>query len=381
MTGRVVLWVQHLLGTGHLRRSAAIARATAAKGLDVAVLSGGMPVPHLDLGAARLVQLTPLRAIDESFSGLALASGDAATPRDLEKRRDEALAAMAAAKPDLLITETFPFGRRQLRNEALALIQHAREGGATTAASVRDILQRQTKPGRHEEMLALALEYIDHVMVHGDPRLAPLDLTFPLASGLGERLNYTGYIAGKAAQHKAGGPGDGEIIVSVGGGATGAPLLAAALDARAAATAARDRVWRLLVGHDLLAGDLAPRLTDPPPGVNVEPARPDFTALLANCAVSVSQAGYNTAVDILAAGARSVLVPFARGGETEQRDRAERLADLGVAIMVEEAALSPERLAAAVDDALAGTPPDPAGFDLDGAAKSAALIAAWASRG
>ncbi|MEM7119969.1 MAG: glycosyltransferase [Pseudomonadota bacterium] len=381
MTGRVVLWVQHLLGTGHLRRSAAIARATAAQGLDVTLLSGGMPVPHLDLGAARLVQLTPLRAIDESFSGLALASGDAATPRDLDTRRDEARALMETTKPDLLITETFPFGRRQLRDEALALIERARAGGATTAVSVRDILQRQTKPGRYEEMLALALRHIDHVMVHGDPRLVPFDLTFPLAGQLGERLRYTGYIAGKTARREAGGPGDGEIIVSVGGGATGAPLLAAALDARAAAAAAGNRVWRLLVGHDLMAGDLASRLTDPPSGVVVEEARPDFAALLANCAVSVSQAGYNTAVDILAAGARSVLVPFARGGETEQRDRAERLADLGVAIMVEEAALSPERLAAAVDDALAGAPPDPAGFDLDGAAKSAALITEWASRG
>lgn len=381
MTGRVVLWVQHLLGTGHLRRSAAIARTAADMGLDVTVLSGGMPVPHLDVGAARLVQLTPLRAIDESFSGLALASGDAATPRDLEKRRDEALAALAAAEPDLLITETFPFGRRQLRAEALSLIEHARDIGATTAVSVRDILQRQTKPGRYEEMLALALEHADHIMVHGDPRLVPFDLTFPLAAELGDRLAYTGYIAGRAARRQTGGPGDGEIIVSVGGGATGAPLLAAALDARAAATVAGERVWRLLVGHDLATGDMAPRLADPPPGVIVEAARPDFAALLANCAVSVSQAGYNTAVDILAAGARSVLVPFARGGETEQRDRAERLAALGVAIMVEETALSPERLAAAVDDALASAPPDPAGFDLDGAAKSAALIAAWASRG
>ena len=381
MTGHVTLWVQHLLGTGHLRRCAAIAKATADKGLEVTVLSGGMPVPHLDVGTARLVQLSPLRAVDETFSGLALASGTLATPDDLDRRRTEALAALAAAGPDLLITETFPFGRRQLRDEALALIKHARENGATTAVSVRDILQRQTKAGRYEEMLALALEHADHVMVHGDPSLAPFDLTFPLAAQLGERLDYTGYIAGKAARRQTDGPGDGEIVVSVGGGATGAPLLAAALDARAAAKAAGDRVWRLLVGHDLAAGALAPRLADPPPGVIVEAARPDFAALLANCAVSVSQAGYNTVVDILAAGARSVLVPFARGGETEQRDRAERLADLGVAIMVEETALSPERLAAAVDAALGNAPPDPAKFDLDGAARSASLIDAWTRRG
>ena len=381
MTARVVLWVQHLLGTGHLRRCAAIARAAADRGLQVTVLSGGLPVPHLDLGRARLVQLTPLRAIDETFSGLAVASGDAATADDLERRRDEALAAFDMADPDLLITETYPFGRRQLRDEALALVERAHDRGAVTAVSVRDILQRQTKSGRYDDMLALALEHFDHVMVHGDPRLVPFDVTFPPADRLGERLDYTGYIAGRRARRQTGGPGDGEVVVSVGGGATGGPLLAAALDARADAAKAGDMVWRLLVGHDLIAGDLASRLADPPPGVIVEQARPDFPDLLVNCAVSVSQAGYNTVVDILAAGSRAVLVPFARGGETEQQDRAKRLADLGVAIMVEEISLSPARLAAAVDEALGNTAPDPDRFDLDGAAASGDLIAAWVGRG
>ena len=49
-----------------------------------------------------------------------------------------------------------------------------------------------------------------------------------------------------------------------------------------------------------------------------ERVRDDFTTLLRNCAVSVSQAGYNTTLEILDAGARAVLVPFAGGAETEQ---------------------------------------------------------------
>src|SRR6185436_5532089 len=90
-----------------------------------------------------------------------------------------------------------------------------------------------------------------------------------------------------------------------------------------------------------------------PSWVTVEPARRDFRGLLARSAVSVSQAGYNTIVDLLAAGARPVLVPFATERETEQTLRAERLAQKGLARVLPESALTPDRLAAFVAETLA----------------------------
>src|SRR5207302_1427876 len=63
MNRRVFFYVQHLLGIGHLRRAATLARAMAAAGLDVLLVSGGAPVP-LDIGRARLRQLPPVRARD-----------------------------------------------------------------------------------------------------------------------------------------------------------------------------------------------------------------------------------------------------------------------------------------------------------------------------
>ena len=41
---RVFFYVQHLLGIGHLRRAATLARALAAGGFDVLLVSGGAPV-------------------------------------------------------------------------------------------------------------------------------------------------------------------------------------------------------------------------------------------------------------------------------------------------------------------------------------------------
>ena len=62
-----------------------------------------------------------------------------------------------------------------------------------------------------------------------------------------------------------------------------------------------------------------------PPGCTLERHRPDLAALMGRCEVSVSQAGYNTVVEGLAAGARMVLVPFAGGVEDEQEQRTRRL--------------------------------------------------------
>ena len=55
-----------------------------------------------------------------------------------------------------------------------------------------------------------------------------------------------------------------------------------------------------------------------PGAFTVERHRADFVDLLGNCRVSISQAGYNTTMEILSCGARAVLVPFGGGAEIEQ---------------------------------------------------------------
>ena len=49
---RVMVYVQHLLGIGHLKRAATIARAIAASGCETTVVSGGLTVEFIDYGAA-----------------------------------------------------------------------------------------------------------------------------------------------------------------------------------------------------------------------------------------------------------------------------------------------------------------------------------------
>jgi predicted glycosyltransferase len=74
------------------------------------------------------------------------------------------------------------------------------------------------------------------------------------------------------------------------------------------------------------------------------------------------------------AGCRSLLVPFAAGGETEQTRRALMLEELGLATVLTEQDLTPEGLAHAIEQALAGPPPASHRLDLEGARRSAQIL-------
>ncbi|MEO1102876.1 MAG: glycosyltransferase, partial [Pseudomonadota bacterium] len=97
--------------------------------------------------------------------------------------------------------------------------------------------------------------------------------------------------------------------------------------------------------------------------------------LIGRARLSISQAGYNTVLDVLCAGPRMIFLPFAVHEETEQTDRAAALAARGLATVLAESA-SPETLASAVAQALAGPLPVPPAIDRDGASHSARILKA-----
>lgn len=375
MTGaRVFFWVQHLLGIGHLRRAALLAAAMAESGFDVLLVSGGLPVRHLDPGRARFAQLPPVKAADRRFSALVDGAGRPLDAAFDAARRRRLMDLFHGHRPDAVITEMFPFGRRRFRAELLPLLDAARRRRPRPAVfcSVRDVLTAKAAPERHREMAALAHARFDCVMVHGDRALIPFDATFPETARIAGRLHYTGYVAPPPPAGRPAGTA-GAVVVSTGGGAVGQRLLETALAARPLSRLA-EAPWRLLAGEALGPAAFARLRARARAGVTVERARPDFPALLAGAALSISQAGYNTVADLLRARVPTVLVPFAEARETEQTVRAQALAARGLARVVAPERLSPARLAAAVDDALAAGPPAESGVRLDGAATAVRLL-------
>jgi predicted glycosyltransferase len=368
---RILVYVQHLLGAGHLIRSMSLAEALSQSGFDVLLVSGGFPVERHVRGYLHY-QLPPTRAIEGDFTRLVDQQGCPINDDWRDHRAAQLLAEVDRFRPGLIITETFPFGRRQFRFELQPLIHWVKSRkNVYLMASVRDVLQRRTEP-RDRLTLETIHKYYDAVLVHADDRLFKLDASFSLSYEIEEKLIYTGYIHHSEtnitpSDQLESSDGEGEIIVSGGSGTVSARLIETARRARALSSA-RSHVWRLLTGRNQ-----STLKETAEPGIIIEPNRADFFSLLRRCALSVSQAGYNTTLDVLASGARSLMVPFAGDGETEQNDRAQALARAGRLIQIPESELSPKRLAYAIDRALEMTPVK-LELNLDGANQSARLI-------
>lgn len=373
----VMLYVQNLLGIGHLRRAAAVARALANVGADVAFVSGGMPVPHLPLGGAKMVQLPPIRTEDGNFKVLL---DEADTPIDdafRDARRDRLLALFEELRPAALITELFPFGRRQMRFELLPLLERAQEAPwrPLVFSSMRDILVTKPRRDRNQEIVDTLNAFYDGALIHSDPELIRLERTFPMATEIAVEQHYTGYVvnADDIAVPEIDPAATGEVLVSAGGGAVGGGFMSAVARMIADLPLA-DRRWRLVTGHHMPTAAVAEIEAAVPRHAMIERSVPNLPELMAGAALSVSQAGYNTLLELLAARTRAVVVPYEGGVETEQRLRADLLADVGALEVVAEENLTAETLGAAMERARGRSRDAVPSVDLDGARKTAAFI-------
>jgi predicted glycosyltransferase len=359
VTCRVMFYVQHLLGIGHVKRASLIARAMAQAGLDVSIAIGGREVPSVDFSGCTRILLPSVHAADESFKTLLDEAGKPIDDEWRDNRARRLIVEYEALRPHVLMLELFPFGRRMFSFELLPLLTAARASAPSyIVCSLRDILVRKPDASFNRRTVAFARTWFDRILVHGDPKLVAIEASFPEMAEISDKLTYTGYVV-EMSEPVASEPqspiGNGEVIVSVGGGAVGLPLLRAAIEAKPLSRLA-NTTWRLITGPNLPDDAFAALAWSPPPGVIVERWRADLPALFRSCAVSVSQAGYNTVMDLLRARARAVLIPFAAGGESEQTMRADALARRGLVVSIEAATLSPKILADAIDKALTLAP-------------------------
>lgn len=374
-----MFYAQHLLGVGHIKRASVIARAMAAHGLDVWVVLGGPHVEGIRFDGCARVLLPPIQAADAGFSRLVDEGGAPVNDALREARVTRLLRELAAVQPDVLLIEQFPFGRRAFRFELMPLLTAARiqRKRPRCISSVRDVLVHKASATRRQEMVTLARTWFHRVLVHGDPELIPIQASLPEAEDIAPLIRYTGYVIepALAAIGDAEETGQGEIIVSAGGGAVGASLIETALAARPL-TCVATQPWRLICGPNMPQSVFTRLAWESPPGVIVERWRRDLPLLLRNCVLSISQAGYNTVMDVIQARARAVVVPFAEGNQTEQEFRARVFANRGLLTLVDPAALSPETLAQAVNHAL-DVEPASVVINVSGAEATAREVAAF----
>ncbi len=381
---KILVYCQHVLGIGHLARTMGILAAL--QGHEVVLVLGG-PDAALRLPAhVRVVRLPALR-MDASFSGLRAVAADRDLAGIREERKTRLLEVFARFRPRVLLVELFPFGRNSFRFELEPLLEAARQrSGCRVACSVRDILVERDNREKFEQRVVRRLNrWFDLLLIHSDPDLVPLDLTFGRMGDIRIPVRYTGFICrrpGPGARARIRGrlalePGQRLVVASAGGGSVGHRLLAATLAAHRRATAgARLQVFTgpyleepLFTGLQHQAGATA----------RVERFSDHFPDWLAAADLSISMGGYNTTLDAIAAGCPALIHPFAQN--REQRLRARLLGTRAPLFLLEDHDLEPARLARIMEERLAerdgtGTGPQApgAGIRLDGGPAAARIL-------
>src|SRR6185369_14542466 len=192
------------------------------------------------------------------------------------------------------------------------------------------LVSRESDREFNDRAATWANEFFDVVLIHSDPSFARFEESFHSNVPLQVPIKYTGFVVPTSA------PTQPEInrkriIVSAGGGIAGEPLLRLAIEAHDYLQEDPEVEMKVIAGPFLSEESWrALRLL----ARNRKQLRlvrqvPDLCGELSGAAVSISQAGYNTCLDVLRAKVPSILIPFAKEDEDEQRRRALRLQDLG----------------------------------------------------
>ncbi|MEO0458170.1 MAG: glycosyltransferase [Cyanobacteria bacterium P01_A01_bin.114] len=378
---KIMVYCQHLAGMGHLVRSTEIIRSLV-RDFKVCFVNGGQPVPQFDLPSDAETLYLPglwqdgreLKSVDESKSLEEVKS----------QRKQRLLEVFDQFQPDCLITECFPFSKLKMKFELIPLLERVRASSHPTqvVCSLRDLVM--TQPMGHDAWLRrvdhvcqTVNQFYDAVFFHGDATLLRLEDCFPQINNLRCDLVYTGYVAQSPPEQSLltaddiAGLSDKtpSIVASVGGGRHGYEPLRAIIEASPLLAKTLPHQIYAFAGPFMPEEDFARLHQAAANQTNVTLRR--FTSRLIDylekADLSVSLGGYNTTMNLLRTGVRSLVLPsLSKDQNNEQYIRAHKLAEMGVLDLLEPEDLAPERLVQAMTACL-GRAPVSYGFNLQGA--------------
>lgn len=381
----LLFYCQQSEGVGQLVRYFALGTRLSDE-FDVAILTSGPTPPEIVVPQSiRLLQLQPI-AVDID-SSVVSPEDRQALKESLKSRRKTILETCSALKPRVLVIELFPFGRRNLEDELLPLIEHARKensGDALVLCSLRDMLvgDRRGQQQRDDEIAGMLEKYFDAVLVHSDPVFARLEEFFQPQNALSTPVHYTGFVVPGDGARQAAGKRQESVLVSAGAGMVGMPLFRAAVEAHRILWDVERLPMTIIAGPLLPAGEwldlqeVARRL----PGLTLKKTVSNLGDEIGKVHWSVSQCGYNTAMQILVSGTSAIFVPYSSGRKMEQIDRAQRLAHRGASRLLMPHHLNGASLANEIQQ-LTAFDPRPTDFNFDGADNTAMMIRNMAHSG
>jgi predicted glycosyltransferase len=386
---RVLIYSHDSFGLGHLRRCRAIAHSLveADSSLSVLILSGSPIIGSFDFRSR--VDFVRVPGVIKLRNGEYVSLNVHIDIEETLAMRSSIIRHTADIfDPDLLIVDKEPLG---LRGEVRQTLDLLRDRGAPLILGLRDVMDDptalETEWERKNAVPALS-EYYDELWVYGLPQICDPLAGIDLPASVRHRMVYTGYLRRQigegAANFEARGFTDGDfLLVTAGGGGDG-----------------DDMIDWVLAAYEHDPGGLPPALIVFGPfmlperqaAYNMRAARLSkvraitfdsrLEALMARAAGVVAMGGYNTFCEILSFDKPALILPRTVP-RLEQFIRAERAADLGlVAMLADEQARDPARMAAALLQLTQQAPPSAVVVPglLDGMANVNRLAQKWLHR-
>ncbi len=352
---KIMFYCQYHLGMGHLVRSLEILRFLA-KDFKVCFVKAGWEVEGFEVPPAVEVVTLPLLLSENRQVKVADNSQNLEEIKEL--RKNKLLKVFEQFKPDCLITEGYPFKKHQFEFELIPLLETVRAAGLGTkiVCSLRDIVMARYYQNRAEvteKICQLMNQYFDLLLVHSDPKFHSLEESFSRIKDIKSEICYTGYVAQSPPEYPAIANEDfislkmkkPMILVSVGGGQLGHDLLNAIIEVSPI-------IEKLLSHHiQVFTGPFIPndkflqlqKAAANLSNLTLRKYTPHLLAYMEKAQLSISLCGYNTTMNLLRTGVRSMIFPSNK--DWEQKIRAEKLEKLGLAEVIYPQDLTPDRLA------------------------------------
>jgi len=382
---KIIFYCQYVWGMGHLVRSLEFARALA--GHDVTLVAGGQEM-EMDLPAhVNLVRL-PTLYMDELFTTLIAGEPGRGVAAIQQDRRKILQGLFEGRRPDVFIVELYPFGRSMFGFELDPLLEDIRRhryGPVRTVCSLRDILVEKKDPAAYEKRVLKKLNTgFDLLLVHSDEHLLRLDDTFSRVADIEIPVFYTGFIT-RPADPAAGGrlrrelglaAGDKLIVASAGGGRSGYRLMGAVIEACRLLGDRQPIRLEAFAGPFMEADEYESLARRSAPGLRIRRYTRRLVDYLWAADLSVSLAGYNTCMDLLATGVVSLVCPYSR--QQEQPLRVEKIKDFVPLGVLTDEDLDAAGLSRRLERMLSRSRrPGPAPLNLDGARQAARFLEHW----
>ncbi len=312
---KILIHCQYVYGIGHLVRTAELARGLSER-FQVFILNGGEVVPNFELPETVNFILLPSIYKEEKSDYLLPVDTSITISECFLLRKKIIKRSVDEIKPDILITEHFPFGLL-FESEVIDLIRKVKSVNpvAKIVSSVRDLIESSKGGKRDPYICELINNLYDLILVHGDEKFAGLSRSFPKIGEINVPIFHTGYIVRPIPKVNKS-----EIfpiiLTSVAGGRLGNELLDAVIHSHLKIKEKKKHKMVLFSGafqKDFKnQQDKVSLLQSEDISIHMFDSR-EYIKCLSNASLVISLGGYNSVLESVSA--KKVLLVYQRGFE------------------------------------------------------------------